>query len=56
MNLDSIQIRFHRQKKTHQSLIFAAVSGNLPASSPDVSGVQMSSAVRTMGDCCKVEY
>ena len=33
---------FHRQKKTHRSLIFAAVSGSLPASSPDVCGAQTS--------------
>ena len=32
---------FHRQKKTHRSLIFAAVSGSLPASSPAISGAQM---------------
>ena len=31
---------FHRQKKTHRSLIFAAVSGSLPASSPAMSGEQ----------------
>ena len=31
---------FHRQKKTHRSLIFAAVSGSLPASSPAISRTQ----------------
>ena len=31
---------FHRQKKTHRFLIFAAVSRSLPASSPAISGVQ----------------
>ena len=33
---------FHRQKKMHRSLIFAAVSGSLPASSPAISGAQTS--------------
>ena len=37
---------FHRQKKTHRSLIFAAVSGSLPASSPAISGVQTLSELR----------
>ena len=31
---------FHRQKKTDRSLIFAAVSGSLPVSSPAISGAQ----------------
>ena len=31
---------FHRQKKMHRSLIFAAVSRSLPASSPAISGAQ----------------
>ena len=31
---------FHRQKKTHRSVVFTAVSESLPVSSPDVSGVQ----------------
>ena len=37
---------FHRQKKTHRSLIFAAVSGSLPASSPAISGAQTLSELR----------
>ena len=37
---------FHRQKKTHRSLIFAAVSGSLPASSAVISGVQTLSELR----------
>ena len=37
---------FHRQKKMHQSLIFAAVSGSLPASSPAISGAQALSELR----------
>ena len=37
---------FHRQKKTHRSLIFAAVSGSLPASSPSISGAKTSSELR----------
>ena len=37
---------FHRQKKTHRSLIFAAVSGSIPASSPAISGAQTLSELR----------
>ena len=37
---------FQRQKKTHRSLIFAAVSGSLPASSPAISGAQTLSGLR----------
>ena len=37
---------FNRQKKTHQSLIFAAVSGSFPASSPAISGAQTLSELR----------
>ena len=42
---------FHHQKKTHRSLIFAAVSGSVPASSPVISGAQTSE----LWSCCKVD-
>ena len=37
---------FHRQKKIHPSLIFAAVSGSHPASSPAISGAHTLSDLR----------
>ena len=37
---------FHLQKKMHRSLIFTAVSGSLPASSPAISRAQMLSELR----------
>ena len=37
---------FHRQKKMHRSLIFAAVSGSLPVSLPAISGAQTLSELR----------
>ena len=41
---------FHRQKKTHRSLIFAGVSKSLQASSPAISGVQTLSELRGIAE------
>ena len=41
---------FHRQKKTHPSLIFAAVSGSIPVSLPAISGAQTLSGLRGIAE------